>query len=130
MSCFGLKEVNGKRKEDKVLDNLYLKRKHLLENNDEKQVKDVEICITEKLLDRQRSEYEEKLKNLKELKANNGNQAALFKLKAKITGDKKSTQEAVSMTDPDSGEMMFDPKTIKEASSIYLTKLLTNFEPS
>ena len=60
-----------------------MKRKHLLENEKVEQAEDVEVCITEKLLDRQRSEYEEKLKNLNDLKANKGNHAFLFKLETK-----------------------------------------------
>ena len=59
--AFGKVTVSNKLKEDKVLENLYMKRKHLLENEKVEQAEDVEVCFTEKLLDRQRSEYEEKL---------------------------------------------------------------------
>ena len=128
--AFGKVTINDEKKVDKDLTNLYLKRKHLIEEEKDEQVTKVEESIAEKLLDRQRSEYEEKLKNLNELKANKGNQAALFKLKAKITGDKKGKQEAVSMTDPETGEMLFEPENIRDASANYLSKLLTNREPS
>ena len=64
------------------------------------------------------------------MKSIKGNQAALFKLKAKIVGEKRPSQEAVSMVDPDNKELLFEPERIKEASVKYLTNLLTNRNPS
>ena len=78
--AFGKVTVSNNGKEDNILENLYMKRKHLLENEKVEQAEDVEVCINEKRLDRKRSEYEEKLKNLNDLKANKGNHAFLFKL--------------------------------------------------
>ena len=128
--AFGKVTVRNAQIENKGLDKLYEKRKHLIENEQTEKVKDVEIEITEKLFDLQRSAYEDKLKILNEIKNNKGNQAALFKLKARILGEKKAKQEAVSMENPESGEMLFEPNEIKEASTEYLVKLLTNRKPN
>ena len=127
--AFGKVSIKDSKAEERDLDSLYMKRKHLIENNQEEKVKEVEADISNKLLAHQRAAYEEKLKSLNELKSNKGSQAALFKLKAKVVGDKKAKQEAVSMVDPESNEMLFEPEQIKEASTKYLTELLTNRKP-
>ena len=111
------------------LDKMYVRRKELIENKENEKVIELENEITGKLLDVQRNEYETKLKYLGELKKNKGNSAAIFKLKAKVTGEKKVKQEAVCMVDPSSGEMIFEPEKIKEASVEYLKDLLTNRKP-
>ena len=128
--AFGKVTIKESKIDDKGLDKLYMKRKHLIESKQEEKVKDVEEVITEKLLDLQRAAYEDKLKNLLDLKSNKGNQAAVFKLKANITGEKKTKQEAVCMADPISGELLFEPDEIRLASANYLTELLTNRAPS
>ena len=128
--AFGKVTIKESKIDDKGLDKLYMKRKHLIESKQEEKVKDVEEVITEKLLDLQRAAYEDKLKNLLDLKSNKGNQAAVFKLKANITGEKKTKQEAVCMADPISGELLFEPDEIRVASANYLTELLTNRAPS
>ena len=78
----------------------------------------------------QRTAYENKLKILNDIKNHKGNQAALFKLKASVIGDKKAKQEAVCMENPNTGELIFDPSEIKEVSTNYLTELLTNRKPN
>ena len=74
----------------KLLDKLYEKRKHLIESEQTEKEKDVEIEITEKLFELQRSAYEKEATILNEIENNRGNQATLFKLKARILGEKKS----------------------------------------
>ena len=113
--AFGKVSVSSAKQNDKDLDILYQKRKDHIENKNEEQIKEVEINISEKLLERQRSEYEEKLKYLNEVKSIKGNQAALFKLKAKIVGEKRPSQEAVSMVDPDNKELLFEPEKNKRS---------------
>ena len=49
-----------------------------------------------------------KLHYLKKLKKEKGTSAAVFKLKEKIVGSKKISQEAVSMKDPDTGEIIVE----------------------
>jgi hypothetical protein len=75
------------------------------------------------------SEYEKKLESLKSVKVSKGKSAAVFTLKAKILGDKKSKQEAVVIEDPINKELLFDADKIQESSLSYVKNLLKNREP-
>ena len=48
--AFGKVTVSNNLKEDKILENLYMKRKHLLENEKVEQAEDVVVCITKKII--------------------------------------------------------------------------------
>ena len=72
--------------------------------------------INNKIIEYQLKDYEKKLKCLKQLKTEKGKSAAVFKLKEKIVGSKKVGQEAVSMKDPISGDLIVDNAELKEAS--------------
>jgi hypothetical protein len=63
------------------------------------------------------------------LKKEKGKSASVFKLKEKIVRTKKVSQEAVSMKDPEYGEIILDSKKLKEASVKYLSNLLTKRNP-
>ena len=108
---------------DKDLELLY-KEKCKASSDEETRV--VETKITEKLLEKQRQDYEAKLDYLKEVKKGKGKSAAIFKLKDKIVGSKKEGMESVSMNDPITGDMICDPEELKKASVVYLSNLLTN----
>ena len=94
-----------------------------------KEIQEVEDKIAGKLLEKQRKEYENKLEHLKNIKKEKGKSAAIFKLKEKVIGSKKEGMESVSMKDPVSGSMICDPEQLKQASTEYLSKLLTNRDP-
>ena len=79
------------------------------------------------LLVKQREEYETKLEQLKNIQKSKGRSAAIFKLKEKVVGSKK--EGMVSMKDPITGSILYDPDQLKEASEDYLSNLLTNREP-
>ena len=64
-----------------------------------------------------------------ELKKVKGSSAAIYKLKEKILGSKKISQEAVSMIDPETGLMIVEKEKLKEASCKYVKNLLTNRDP-
>ena len=98
------------------------------ETNAEK-IAEVEAKISDHLLKNQRSEYEKKLENLKTLQNTKGRSAAIFNLKAKVIGEKKVQQEATSIEDPITGEIIFDTNQIKATSLNYLKNLLKNREP-
>ena len=74
----------------------------------------------------QLKEYEKKLHHLNQLKKEKGKSAAIFKLKENIVGIKKTCQEAVTMKDPESGELIVENDKLKEASMKYVSNLLTN----
>ena len=63
------------------------------------------------------------------LKQRNGTAATLFRVKNNVVGNKTSTQEPTSIIDPTSGELLFEPKKIKDACLAYCKQLLTNSVP-
>ena len=52
-----------------------------------------------------------------------------FKLKAKVTGEKKVGAEAVAIKDPDDGNLIYETDDIKAASLKYVQNLLKDEEP-
>ena len=85
--------------------------------------------INNKILLYQLKGYEMKLYQLEQLKKEKGNSAAIFRLKEKIVGSKKVSQEAVTMKDPETGEIIVESEKLKEASVKYVSNLLTNRVP-
>ena len=109
---------------DKELDKLYE-----LKSTPEANKEDIDEQISNKILAYQLKEYEKKLHFLNNLKNEKGSSAAIFKLKEKIVGSKKISQEAVSMKDPETGEIIVENDKLKEASVKYVSNLLTNRNP-
>ena len=109
---------------DKELTKLYKEKD--TEGCDEEKINRL---INNKLHEKQLQTYEKKLEDLKKLKKEKGKSAAVFKLKDKIVGSKKIAQEAVSMKDPESGELIIENEKLKEASAKYVSNLLTNRIP-
>ena len=75
---------------------------------------DVENRIAGLLIQKQRSEYENKLESLKSVNDIKRKSAAVFTLKANFLGDNKSKQEAVVIEDPINKELLFDAGKIQE----------------
>ena len=109
---------------DRDLEKLYEKRGHKDADEDK-----INKEINNKLLEYQLRDYERKLICLKNLKEEKGKSAAVFKLKEKIVGSKKVCQEAVTMKDPLSGELIVENDKLKEASVKYVSSLLKNRSP-
>ena len=124
--CFGKVKNSRGMDSDKDLELLY---KEKCSANSEEETRTVETKIAEKLLEKQRKDYEVKLDYLTEVKRVKGKSAAIFKLKDKIVGSKKEGMESVSMNDPISGDMICDPEELKRVSVAYLSNLLTNRDP-
>ena len=106
---------------DKELSKLYEQK-----DNGNCEHEDIDQLINNKLHEHQLKNYEKKLSDLKRLKTEKGRSAGVFKLKEKIVGSKKTNQEAVTMKDPDSGELIMENEELKEASVRYVSNLLTN----
>ena len=124
--CFGKVRNSMRMESDKELENLYSEREKATSDDG---VEEVEVKIAETLLVKQREEYETKLEQLKNIQKSKGRSAAIFKLKEKVLGSKKEGMESVSMKDPITGSILYDPDQLKEASEAYLSNLLTNREP-
>ena len=97
-------------------------------NTREEEIDEVEAKISEKLLEAQRKSIEKELEDIREAKKN-GRCAAVFKLKAKVAGEKKETAEAIAIKDPVSGAMLYDHEEIKSASLNYCQNLLKDKKP-
>ena len=123
-----VKEIHGTQK-NKELEELYkLKFKAVNENNELEEI-EVENKIRKELLELERNEFEKKLKCLADIHNKKGRSAAIFKLKEQILGSKKSGQDAVCMDDPDTGQIIVEKESLKNASVRYVSKLLTNRDP-
>ena len=126
--CFGkVTKKNHPITSDKELSKLYDEKAEKVENETES--KAIEAKINSKIIEYQVKDYEKKLKYLDKVKKEKGKSAAIFKLKEKIVGAKKQTQEAVTMKDPESGELIVENDELKRASVDYVSKLLTNRSP-
>ena len=127
---FGKVTFTNRCKSDKSLESLYdEKRKVISDPDNDVKIALVETKISAVLIEKQRNEYEKKLKDLNQLKETKGRSAASFNLKAKILGEKKESQEAVVVENPETGEIVFEAEQIKTISLDYLKNLLTNREP-
>ena len=124
--CFGKVNNSRRMENDKDLDKLYTEK---VKADTEEEIQAVDCRIADKLLQKQRKEYEDKLEYLKLVKKEKGKSAAIFKLKEKILGSRKDGMESVSMNDPVSGHMICNPEELKKASVDYLSKILTNRAP-
>ena len=85
---------------DKELSKLYEQK-----DNGNCEHEDIDQLINNKLHEHQLKNYEKKLADLKRLKTEKGRSAGVCK-KEKINGSKKTNQEAVTMKNPDSGELI------------------------
>ena len=70
------------------------------------------------------------MKKFETLKYKKRNAAKVFKLNNVLVGGKKKSQDPIAIKDPKSGEVLTDPKTIKETIATFLKELLTNCPPS
>ena len=127
--AFGKVSFSNRSVVDKPLEELYKEKEACSKDPNDDKIIDVENRIAGLLIQKQRSEYENKLVNLKSVKSNKGKSAAVFSLKAKILGSKKSEQEAVVIEDPVNKELLFETDKIQESSLNYVKNLLKNREP-
>ena len=74
-------------------------------------------------------EYERDVAQLENIRHNKGKSAAIFKMREKLLGNKKATQEQIVVFNPKTGKEVFDPEEIKMVSLEYCVSLLTNREP-
>ena len=65
-------------------------------------VKVIDNNIAKNLLQQQRKNFEKELISMKEVQKNKGRSALVFKLKEKVVGAKKVSQEATVIIDPKS----------------------------
>ena len=69
------------------------------------------------------------MKELENIKQNKGKAAAVFSLKDKVIGKKKTPQEQVMIIDPETGKEVYTPKDIKRVSLNFVVDLLKTKKP-
>ena len=94
----------------------------------EDELNDIEEKISEKLCEAQRKIVERELDEMNEAKKK-GRCGAIFKLKAKVIGEKKEGAEAIAIKNPTNGNMVYDSDEIKTISLKYCQDLLKDKKP-
>ena len=91
---------------------------------------DIDEEIACKVREQQCKILEKEINELKNIRENKGNTAAIYTLKKKMVGPKKTEQVPTVVIDPASKKEETDPKRIKEVSVKYVKDLLTNRNPT
>ena len=116
------------------IDQLQTKKQRYFESDSIDERKDDKVIeldaeIAKELLGEQRKQFEKELKEIKEAQNKKGKSAAVFKVKEKILGLKKSVQEATVIVNPKTKEEVNTVDGIKKVCLDYCSDLLTNREP-
>ena len=134
--AFGKVKPNGKLKVPVDIQRLEKEKERLMldvniaEEEKEKKASEIDLDIIHVLKAKQNENLEREMDGLKQLKEKKGRAAATFKLKNDVVGAKKSQQEPTTILDPESGEVLYNPKEIRETVLKYCKNLLTNSEPN
>ena len=116
---------------EKELEKLNNDKIDLIEQDDEddEKLNEIEMVISEKILEKQKESFDKEINNLKNLKRKKGKSAAIFKIKENIICNEKNSQGSVSMKHHKTKEQLFNNNEIKKSALEYCTELLTNREP-
>ena len=128
--CFGKVKISKKSNESKNLEKLQQRKVELAHTNAEQdEIDKLDTEMSSVLKEIQHKKYMKDVKFLEDTAKSKGKTAAIFKLKEKMFGSKKTPLDQIAILDPDTNNLVFTPKEIKAASLKYCTKLLTNQEP-
>ena len=131
-ACFGKVKISSKTKDMKKIDVLQSRKQEITESNKddkEKLLNEIDKELAQTLKDIEADKHEKDMRELEGLKKSKGKSAAVFGLRDKILGKKKSAQEQVVITDPSTGEDVYTPEEIKRVSLDYCVNLLTQKKP-
>ena len=133
-ACFGKVKVYSKDKNQRKLEALQAQKikisKETSKNEQkEEKVKEIDNQMADVMSIIKSNQYERELKNLIETKATKGRSAAIFNLRDKVLGKKKTQQDAAVVINPESGENVYTPSEIKSVSLKYCVNLLSSKEP-
>ena len=131
--CFGKIKISKARKQSSRIEVLQREKCKVINiNNQEDKVERLESIdkeIIEELKSIQIETFNREVRQLEEISKTNGNSAAVFKLRDKILGSKKSPQDPIAVIDPDTGFHVYSPSEIKAVSWKYCVNLLSKKEP-
>ena len=120
-SSFGKVKIKD-AKNDKELNLLYKCKSQNISN--EERLNELNSNINKRLLEIRKEEFENEVEKVLMMKKCKGKSSAVFKTLRTVCGDKKTGQEQISMIDPKTNLLLFDPKLIKQASLKYCYDLL------
>ena len=123
---FGKIKYSNETKENKVLDELYSKKRNC---KDEKEIEVIDNAIRDELENARKQDLDSEIEKFRKIRYKRGNVAAVFKLKETIAGSKKVNQEPTTLIDPVTKLEVDSVKEIKRISIEYCKNLLTNREP-
>ena len=129
-ASFGKVKVSSKSIDQKSLEKLQREKDRLFEGEckqSEINAIDDEIATTLKRIEKNKLKRD--IIDLERLKVAKGKSAAVFALKDKILGRKKSQPEKIVLTDPVTGKDAYSPEEIKRVTVNYLTHILKTKEP-
>ena len=104
-------------------------QKEKLKAKNTQDIEQLDNKIIEEIEIKRKKELEKELNELKQIKIKKGKSAAIFKLKEKIVGSKKNSQEATTLKDPKTNCDVNTVDDIKRVSLDYCKNLLTNRDP-
>ena len=113
--CFGKVSVNKTRKEERNVERLQRKKIELGsgENVEPKVCEEIDGELANALGQLNNANFEREINSLKTTWLEKGKSAAVFDLKRRVLGSKKSSMEAVAITNPESGALVSSTKEIK-----------------
>ena len=85
--------------------------------------------LAEALKNVDRANFEKEIRSLKKTSTAKGKSAAVFQLRDRVLGSKKSEPEATVLKDPKTGKLVDSPDEIKKVSLQYCRDLLTKRPP-
>ena len=131
-ASFGKVKVSTKSKDQKVLETLQKEKVQIVKKapvNKSLIVENIDEKMTSVMKRIETTQHEKDIRSLEHLRNTKGKAASIFALKDKVLGKKKGQQEQVFITNPITGEDVYNPEQIKSVSLSYLTNLLKTKEP-
>ena len=127
-AVFGKVKISKTNKNVRQLEQLQHEKNAIVKSNHldkTERLERVDCKMASKLKDIEKENYENDIRYLEGLKNDKGKSAAVFGLRGKILGNKKTPQERVVLSDPKTGQDVCTPAEIKKVSLNYLVDLLS-----
>ena len=132
-ASFGKVKLSSKSKNQKKLEDLQRKKNEIIDAKngpvENSAVEDIDNKISSTLKQIEVDKLEKDINELENISKTKGRAAAVFALRDKILGKKKTQPEQVLVKDPVTGKDVYEPAEIKRVTSQYLIDLLTTKQP-
>ena len=131
-ASFGKVKVHTKTKDQKKMDNLQTEKLKIIGDNPVNKtflIESIDKKMSATLKSIEQNKFDKDMNELQRIKYTKGKAAAVFSLKDKVLGKKKTQQEQVVVTDPETGVDVYCPEEIKRVSLNFCVNLLKTKEP-